>query len=707
MSILSELRRRNVFRVAAGYGVISWLLVQVSATVLPLFGAPDWIARSLVIVLAIGFIPVVILAWGFELTPEGVKTQQEADVAGLSSRLRGRRVNLALIGVLFCAAALFWVGRQSGQRGPQTDAPIADEASIAVLPFVNMSADKDNEYFSDGLSETLLDMLAQVPALKVPARTSSFAFKGKSEDVRGIGVALGVANLLEGSVQKAGTQMRITAQLVRTSDGAHIWSKHFDRKLDDVFKIQDEIATEVVSALKLTLVRSDAARLTQKRTDNVVAYQEYLKGIALMPDRKVGNLRAAAAYFEHAIELDPAFARAYAGAAEAYGLLGEYGTVSDEERARSRRHAERAIELAPDLGEAHAALGLVIGYAHDWEGSKREYRRAIELSPSYASAFQWLSERLREEPGHTEEAVSLAERAVALDPLSPVLQNSLADAQDAAAQRAQAYATLKKLAAQHPGYPAVYGALAQHAASEGDLAGALRAMNRHDAADPEAIGYSLQRCQILMSFSAIDAARNCAEAFAERAPDNVEVLGLQAQLAAFSGDLEGALALLERCAPGYSISRAWTLLTLGRADEAVAILRGIPGYMADPPLPIGPRSQVTALVVGSALLRTDAHEQGRKLIELAIQATETRPSGALPEWPWGEVIGRDLLGQRDLALAALRRVVDAGGFVDLVILDKDHAFASLRADPRYEAIVAPARAKAAEQVQLAKEARLL
>ena len=256
-------------------------------------------------------------------------------------------------GLVALALAWYFLGAAGLARSRR----IAGERSIAVLPFVNMSGDKANEYFSDGLAETTLDMLAQVKDLKVIARTSSFAFKGKNDDVRTIGKALDAAHLLEGSVQQAGDTVRITVQLIRTSDGVHLWSQRYDRKLADVFRIQDEIATEVVRALQLALPAAEQKHLLRKRTDNIAAYREYLKGTALLPGRKVAEMRVAARHFERAIEFDPGYARAYAAAATAYGLLEAHATTTAEEQQRRTRYIERAIELAPDLGEAHAARG--------------------------------------------------------------------------------------------------------------------------------------------------------------------------------------------------------------------------------------------------------------------------------------------------------------------------------------------------------------
>src|SRR5688500_15580659 len=303
---------------------------------------------------------------------------------------------MAAVAAVLTALALAWyfVGQPAVRRQQA-----AGERSIAVLPFANMSGDKANDYFSDGLAETTLDMLAQVPELKVIARTSSFAFKGKHADVREIGRALGAAHLLEGSVQQAGDTLRITAQLVRTSDGSHLWSKRFDRRRADVFAIQDEIATEVVRAIHGALPAAQQARLVRTRTDNVAAYDEYLKGIALLPQRNRAGLGKALAHFERAIELDPGYARAHAMAGTAALLLRTYGDESREIERRIPRHIDRALELAPDLGEAWVARGAQLESAEDFGGAEKAYRRGLELAPSYATAPQWLGEFYQDQLG--------------------------------------------------------------------------------------------------------------------------------------------------------------------------------------------------------------------------------------------------------------------------------------------------------------------
>jgi TolB-like protein/predicted Zn-dependent protease len=704
--LLAELKRRHVFRALIAWGVFSFAVLQIIEPIMHGLRWPESVLSYVVAALAAGFPVVVGLAWMLS----GEEPTSQAP--------RGLRLGLLILalGAIAAAPGLFWYfvrgARQEESPPPQPTAQSAPArpgtASIAVLPFVNLSADKDNEYFSDGLSETLLDMLAQVPALSVAARTSSFAFKGKADDIRKIGAALGVQNLLEGSVQKSGGRIRVTAQLVRAQDGSHLWSHRFDRDLADVFKVQDEIAGEVVQALRVALLDADRARLTQKRTDSFEAYQEYLQGNALLPERKVEQLRRAVTHFERAIALDPGYAQAYVGASDALLMLIWYGDATDEQRARSKRYAERALELAPNLGEAHASLAEHLYSADDNAGAQRELQRAVELAPSDATVHHWYSEALLEPPARTEESLMHAERAAALDPLSPVIQGNLSHSQLAAGKEAEARSTIERLVRDHPDYASGWIEQARFAVHDGDLRTALRAMREHDRADPEGLVEAVKRCFMLMRFGALEPARACVAGFAAKAPQNRSVIAEQANLLSAAGDSKAALALLERSPGGNGIARAVVLLRLGRAAEALAIFRPlVPALMVEPVPALSLADAEPASLAGLMLIRTGSIEHGRALLKRAIEAMSKPGPLIFDSTPWDLAIGYEFLGERDKAIAALERVVGEGTFVDFSFVDTDPLTATLRTDRRYPRIAERPRALAAEQVRLAREAGLL
>lgn len=318
MNLLAELRRRNVIRVALFYLVAAWLVVQVAETVLPLFEVPDGVLRGLIVLLALGFIPAVIFAWAFEMTPEGLRRETEAEVAPEVKRQTGQKLNWATLVVALLAIGLLAFDRMMpesgapGDRVSSTDASAAAESadtaparSIAVLAFDDLSPDADQAYFAEGVSEELLNLLARIDDFKVAARTSSFKFRDTDADIGEIGRALNVETVLEGSVRKAGGQVRVTAQLINVEDGFHLWSNSYDRRLENIFAVQDEIAGAIVEALKLEL---NIEAETASHTTSVEAYDHYLRGRQLAREPTRSSLLRAVDLYERAIAIDPEFA---------------------------------------------------------------------------------------------------------------------------------------------------------------------------------------------------------------------------------------------------------------------------------------------------------------------------------------------------------------------------------------------------------------
>jgi len=693
MVTLRQLRKRKIVQWAAAYAATAWVLLQVLALVGQQF---DWSAdllRLITVTFAIGFVVTLVIAWF-----HGEKGHQQ---------VTGSEVAILIVTLALGGGLLWRTAHHVSQAASAASSLPVAARSIAVLPFVNMSGDPKNDYFSDGLAETTLDMLAQVPDLKVIARTSSFAFKGKAQDMREIGAALGAAHLLEGSVQEAGNELRITVQLIRASDGSHLWSHHYDRPMVDVFKIQDEIAREVVQEMAIVLPVGAQQHLTQKRTENVAAYEEYLKGIALMPGRKVADMRAAAAHFENAIRLDEKFARAYAAAGDAYSLLDAYATITDAERQRMAGYVAKAVEIAPDLGEAHISLADWMNATGDGSGAEREFRIGMKLAPSYATGFHWYGELLLNRFGRAEDSLASLRRAAALDPLSPIVQGSLIESLTGAGHFAEAEAQLAKLKAAHPDFAAAYDFERQLAVMKGDLVRALLAMKKQAELDPDAVGAASNRCFALMRFSALDDARRCLDALAAKAGDNDIVKFYREGLAEWTGDWNGAEAIIKTMAEPDTGVKATVWSALGRHPDVVALYRHAdPELFADPVGKLWPGQAEDAAQVGVALLHTGASEQGRRLLHAALQVQGARPR-IMDYSEWDAVEFHVALGERDEAFAELKRGVADGFFIDLPQMDSDPELAEFRKDPRYEQILEPARAKAAAQVAAARAAGLL
>jgi TolB-like protein len=441
MSLIAELKRRNVIRTAGLYLVGAWLLVQVAGTILPMFGAADWIVRSIVIALAVAFLPAMIVAWVFELTPDGLKRDEDVKPEESIAPQTAQRMNQWLLVVSVVAIGYFafdkfvLAPRRDAALVTQTKAHITAEISteaakvnpnsIAVLPFVNMSGDPNNEYFSDGISEEILNVLAQIPKLQVAARTSSFSFKGAGKEVPEIAKELKVRMVLEGSVRKQGERVRITAQLIDAGNGFHVWSQAYDRDLKDIFAIQDEIAKAIADELKVKLRETTALGKSSTGTRNLAAYDLYLRGMALWNTRKPNDLLQAIDLFQQATAEDPTFAQGYGGLALAYSVLPSYSNRMSwvDSLVFSNDFALRALALDPALPEAYAALAQVSLTEIRRETGIELAKRAVELRPSFATGHQWLGSALLS-AGHLEAALAPSERASLLDPRSPVIADN-------------------------------------------------------------------------------------------------------------------------------------------------------------------------------------------------------------------------------------------------------------------------------------------
>ena len=404
MSFFEELKRRNVIRVGFAYAVVSWVVLQIIDVISPIFDLPIWAPKLFFVILAVGAVPALIFAWAFEITPEGVKKESEVDRSRSIVGMTGRKLNYVIVGALLLAVALLLVERQSLDRSINPDvtadvADVEDARSIAVLPFVNMSSDPEQEYFSDGITEEILNSLAAVQELKVAGRTSSFAFKGKNDDLRLIGDALGVSHILEGSVRKSGDQVRITAQLIQADNGFHLWSQTYDRELTDVFAIQDDISQEILEQLKLRLLNDDTVVLEADRT-TPEAYELYLKARQRIYGRVRAEIELAVQELDEVIQLDPQYAPAYAQRGIATMLLAEdqYGALPvKESNRRGKRFVDQALALNPNLAYGWAARGLNLS---DDPARAEEaidaLVKALEINPNLIDASNWLNNALRD-----------------------------------------------------------------------------------------------------------------------------------------------------------------------------------------------------------------------------------------------------------------------------------------------------------------------
>jgi TolB-like protein len=444
-NFFAELKRRNVYKVAVAYAIVGWLLVQIATQVFPFLEIPNWVVRLVIALVAIGFPIALIIAWAFELTPEGLKRTEDVErPAGRPSKNR-TWVYVVAIGAAF-SIGLFFIGRYTARK-PSAVAPSELPAkSIAVLPFDNLSRDPDNAYFAEGVQDEILTRLAKVADLKVISRTSTQRFKSSPDNLPQIATQLGVLHILEGSVQKSGDSVRVNVQLINALTDAHLWAEIYDRKLTDIFAVESDIAKTIADTLQAKLTGSEKQMMAAQSTSDTTAYELYHKGRSLWQKRSGDNIPKAIAFYEQAIARDPNYALAYASLGQAYILLPFY-TGADRRGVipKAKEAALQALHLDPNVAEGHLALGKIFFFGEiDLAAANREYQRAVELKPNDATAHHWFGNDTLAALGRFDEAIAESKRAVELDPLSTVINADLGSTFVYAGRYPEAVAQLRK-----------------------------------------------------------------------------------------------------------------------------------------------------------------------------------------------------------------------------------------------------------------------
>ena len=517
-SFFSELKRRNVVRMAGLYLVGAWLLVQVAGTLLPVFDAPAWVMKSLVGLLAAGIVPALVFSWVFELTPDGLKRDEDVAPDKSIAPQTGRRMNRMIIAVLVLALGYFAVDKfvlTPRRAVAPNESPFAvNKKSIAVLPFENLSRDPDNAYFVDGIQDEILTRLAKISALKVISRTSTMRYASRPDNLREIARQLGVAHILEGSVQRAAGAMRVNVQLIAAESDSHLWAESYDREIKNIFSVESEVAQNVADALKATLLPSESARVANVPTKNPAAYDFFLKGQYLFDQLStsaskdpVADGKAAVELYRQAVAADSDFALAYARLSYLQSYLHWYGvdnsaTVIEEARAT----AEQALALQPDLPEAHFAMGYVHYWCHrDYAAALREYGIARAALPNNAEVVASIGYVHRRQ-GIAERGIPEIKEAMVLDPRNSVLPREVANSYTALRRYVDADAAYARSLAIFPGD---IEAQEQRAASlmySGDTSGATRVLSAIPAdSDPQG-SVSLLRIKLAMILRQPDAA---------------------------------------------------------------------------------------------------------------------------------------------------------------------------------------------------------
>jgi TolB-like protein/Flp pilus assembly protein TadD len=578
-NFFSELKRRNVYKVAVAYAVIAWLLIQAASILLPTFEVPPSVMKSLVVMIAIGFVVAMIIAWTFEMTPSGMKRTEEIGADEQIPQWSRRKFASFILALTVCAAALlaYQVFRATSSPAPRHSeaATAITEKSIAVLPFDSLSTDPNNAFFAEGVQDEILTRLAKVADLKVIARTSTQKFKAAPENLTEIAKQLGVMNILEGSVQKVNDQVRVNVQLINGVTNAHLWAEIYDRKLTDIFAVESDIARSIADTLQAKLTGSEKDAISKKPTANPEAYDLYLRGRFFWNKRTSVDLPKAVEYYNQAIAKDPGYALAYSGLADVYVLYPDYGIGAPEQfYPKAREMALKALSLEPSLGEPHAALGAVYtNLAHDFSRAIAEFDRAIELNPNYATAHQWKTTPLVA-LGEFDRAIASDKQAIGLDPLSLIVNADLAFNYLHARRFDESIAQSRKTLDIDANFHVVRGYLALGLQLKGKLPEALAEFRTATASidEPYAVSLLAQACA---RAGLRDEAERILRDLEERSKTKF-VSGWSIAVIRLSlGDKDGAIAALQT---GFD-QHAPEILTL-KYDPLLDDLRGDPRFEA-------------------------------------------------------------------------------------------------------------------------------
>jgi len=506
MSFFEELKRRNVVRVGIAYAVGAWVLLQIFDVVGEILALPEWGGKLILVMIVIGFFLALFLAWAFELTPEGIKREHEVDRSQSITPRTGKKLNNAILVLMAVAIAYllfdkFYLSQQLERIGPETaqstaaqpaeppppTAAAIDRQSIAVLPFDNRSRLEEDEFFVEGIHDDLLTNLARIGSLKVISRTSVGKYKDTEKSIPEIAGELGVATVMEGAVQRSGNAVRINVQLIDAQTDQHLWAEIFDRELtaDNLFAIQSEISEEIAKALQTTLSPQEKQRLNERPTENLAAYNAYLRGRQLMARRNSQDMDQAALEFQRAVELDPEFALAWVGVSETASLQSQYSDLGVvESLERQQMATDRALAIDDHLGEAYLGLANIHEFREERDEAEAAYRKAIELSPGYATTYQWYGNFLAESPHRLGESLDMLQKALELDPLSSIVQSNLSYRYIQMGRYQQAEQQLDRLAQLDPGFSPAFTTRSDLAAQRGHFDEQIRWLRKSVEADP-------------------------------------------------------------------------------------------------------------------------------------------------------------------------------------------------------------------------------
>jgi TolB-like protein/Tfp pilus assembly protein PilF len=467
-SLFVELKRRNVYKVAVAYAVVGWLLVQVATQVFPFFEIPNWAVRLVVLAIVIGFPVALVIAWAFELTPQGLKRTEDVDFAKQSKRKSHAWIYVVIVAAGF-SAALFFIGRYTAGNARRASANDLPSKSIAVLPFESLSEDKSNAYFAEGIQDEILARLSKIADLKVISRTSTQKYKSAPSNLREIAQQLGVANILEGSVQKAGDQVRITVQLINALRDDHVWADTYDRKMIDIFGVESDVAQKIATALEAKLTGKEKAAISHRGTDNPQAYDAYLRAIALRSSQSKEDEARAIEFCRQAVAVDPNFAQAWAELAVAESSHYFFPEHTEAQKERARIAADTALRLAPDLPDAQGAMGMYAYYClQDYDQALARLEQARATAPHDGKIIAAMA-LVKRRQGKLDESITLQKEAAELDPLNIEIWVNLARSYRGQRNLKQAAAMIERALALGPNDSGLLGTKAEILVAGGDF----------------------------------------------------------------------------------------------------------------------------------------------------------------------------------------------------------------------------------------------
>jgi len=708
-SLIEELRRRNVLRVAATYAVVAWIIIEAGSVLLPTFGASESAFQIYVVIVVAGFLASLVMAWAFEVTPEGVKLEKNVDRSESITPKTGRRLDYIFIGLLIIALGISVTLNVTGMRDAPEDGQVTFDAitrsSIAVLPFTSRSTDPENQLFADGIHDDLLTRLANVAALKVISRTSVMEYRDTTKNLRQVGEELGVGTVLEGAVQRAGNSVRITAQLIDASTDEHIWAKSYDRQLTalNLFALQSEISEEITRAMKATLTNEEQSRLTIIPTDSLAAYNLYSQGRDNLYTRRLDTMQKARGQFEDAIALDPDYAEAHAGLAESVLLLlnNHQAVSTDEAFDVANASLDKALSLNPDLADAHASRGLL---KHQmWQETRTGpgleeaeacLVSALDINPNSASAYMWFAS-VRGSQQRFEEAIDLYHESLRVDPLGKIPYANLPLMYAQRGQNEEALDLYVKAVEIHPEWPTAYQNLAMQLNGLGrmDEAIAWGMKGKEFSTDP---AWGAPMALAYIEFGDYDKLRDL---FSGITPDHPNyALGLSIDTA-LRGDFKGATELVENTMEGVENPRQIQLSLVAtfsmfagdfeKAREYSELLN--PEFAADADPEVDMFNVANLVGYAFILQNLGENQHADALLDLAFEVVQTLPRTGLTGHGIRDVQILALQGKTREALAALRDAIDYG-FRGTVAsngwpMAYDPYLDSLRDQPAFQAMV--------------------